>query len=144
MLRRQFNSQGFIGVPRSVSLATFVGAVFVGTTSTWALPGTINLSLLPGAVATASPSRPEGKYDTAPDTAVDGNRDGNYGNGSVFYRDANPEALPLFYQVDLGTSAYIDRVQILRRTDADDSVFNNMELTIYQDDGAGQPGTVAW
>ena len=45
----------------------------------WALPGTQNLSLLPGVVATASPSRPEGVYDTSPSTAIDGNRDGNYG-----------------------------------------------------------------
>jgi hypothetical protein len=109
-----------------------------------ALPGTTNLSLLPGVVATASPSRPEGIYDTAPQTAIDGNRDGNYGDGSLFYRDANPAAPPLFYQVDLGTSAYIDRVQLLRRTDADDAVFNDLELTIYQDNGAGQPGAVAF
>jgi len=50
----------------------------------------------------------------------------------------------LFYQVDLGTSTYIDRVQLLRRTDANDAVFNDLELTVYQDNGAGQPGAVAF
>ena len=144
MLQRMFNSRGFVDVSRTVALAAFVGTVLGGTTFSWALPGTINLSLLPGAVATASSSRPEGIFDTAPQTAIDGNRDGNYGNGSVFYRDANPADLPLFYQVDLGTSAYIERVQVLRRTDADDSVLNNLELTVFEDNGAGQPGAVAW
>jgi hypothetical protein len=104
----------------------------------------MNLSLLPGVVATASPSRPEGAFDTSPATAIDGNRDGNYGDGSLFYRDANPVAGNLFYQVDLGTSAYIDRVQLLRRTDSQDNVFNDLALTIYQDNGAGQPGAIAF
>ena len=44
----------------------------------------------------------------------------------------NAGAPPLFYQVDLGTSAYIDRVQLLRRTDADQGVFGNMRLSILQ------------
>ena len=43
-----------------------------------------------------------------------------------------PPTCRLFYQVDLGTSAYIDRVQLLRRTDANDGVFDNMELTDLQ------------
>ena len=64
---------------------------------------------------------------------------GNFGDGSVFYENPNTSAPPgtsqLFYQVDLGTSAYIDRVQVLRRTDADQGVFGPMTLTIYQDDG---------
>jgi dockerin type I repeat protein len=35
-------------------------------------------------------------------------------------------------------------VQVLRRTDADQSVFGNMNLTIFKDDGTGHPGAVAF
>lgn len=121
-----------------------VFAVLAGSDDARALPGTTNLSLLPGAVATASESAPDAGFDTSPATAIDGNRDGGYWNGSVFYRNANLSVSPLFYQVDLGTSAYIDRVQAIRRSDASDSVFNNMDLTIYKDDGNGQPGEIAF
>jgi hypothetical protein len=122
-----------------------VATLFVLVASdAWALPGTVNLSLLPTATATASASAPDAGFDTSPDTAIDGNRDGNYGNGSVFYRNANLSVSPLFYQVDLGTSAYIERVQMIRRSDASDGVFNNMDLTIYADDGNGQPGSVVF
>ena len=107
---------------------------------TWALPGTTNLSLSPGATATATGA----DFGSSIEDAIDGNRDGNFGNGSVFYGNANPASPPLFYEVDLGVDAYIERVQILRRTDADQGVFGNMRLTISEDDGAGNPGAVAF
>lgn len=109
-------------------------------TDSWALPGTINLSLLPGVSATATGE----DFDSSIADAFDGNRNGDFYQGSVFYENADPSSPPLFYQIDLGSSAYIDRVQVLRRTDADQSVFGNMSLTIYQDDGTGQPGNVAF
>ena len=62
----------------------------------------------------------------------------------MFYGNADARVPPLFYEVDLGVNAYIDRVQILRRTDADQGVFGNMRLTIYEDDGAGNPGNVTF
>ena len=51
---------------------------------------------------------------------MDGNRDGNFGDGSVFYENADPTpgATSYFYQVDLGQNDYINRVQFLPRTDA--------------------------
>lgn len=125
-----------------------VGAVCLAsvTSSAWALPGTMNLSLLPSATATATGA----DFGASIEDGIDGNRDGNFGNGSVFYGNAiaatpeNPNPPPLFYEVDLGVNAYIDRVQVLRRTDADQGVFGNFRLTIYQDDGAGNPGSVAF
>src|SRR5690348_5289536 len=84
-----------------------------------ALPGTINLSLLPGVSATATGE----DFGSSITDAFDGNRNGDFNAGSVFYENANPASPPLFYQIDLGASAYIDRVQVLRRTDADQAVF---------------------
>src|SRR5882724_10059107 len=110
--------------------------VFAGSSTVLALPGTTNLSLLPGVTATATGA----DFGASITDAIDGNRDGNFGDGSVFYENAG--APPLFYQVDLGASAYIDRVQLLRRTDADQGVFGNMRLSIYRDDGSGNPGAV--
>src|SRR5258705_6893818 len=111
---------------------------FAGISAPWAHASKINLSLLPGATATATGA----DFGSSIGDAIDGNRDGNFGDGSVFYENAG--APPLFYQVDLGASAYIDRVQLLRRTDADQGVFGNMRLSILQDDGSGNPGAVAF
>ena len=102
----------------------------------YSLPGTTNLA--PGGTATATGA----DFGSSIEDAIDGNRDGNFGNGSVFY--ANAGAPPLFYEVDLGLDAYIERVQILRRTDADQNIFVNFRLTIFEDDGAGNPGAVAF
>jgi hypothetical protein len=110
--------------------------LFIGLNTSQALAGKINLSLLPGATATATGA----DYGSSISDAIDGNRDGNFYNGSVLYENA--AAPPLFYQVDLGQNAYIDRVQLLRRTDADQAVFGNMRLSIFPDDGSGNPAAV--
>ena len=66
-----------------------------------ALPGTTNLSLLPGVTATATGE----DFGASIGDAFDGNRNGDFNQGSVFYENANPSSPPLFYQIDLGTSA---------------------------------------
>src|SRR6185369_13297110 len=71
---------------------------------------------------------------------VDGNRDGNFGHGSTFYENAG--APPLFYQVDLGSNNYINRIQFLPRTDAIQNVFGNFNISIFPDDGTGNPAAV--
>ncbi len=116
--------------------AGVVALSFAGMNTPWAHANKINLSLLPGATATATGA----DFGSSIGDGIDGNRDGNFGNGSVFYGNAG--APPLFYQVDLGTNAYIDRVQLLRRTDATQGVFGNMRLSIYPDDGSGNPAAV--
>ena len=112
--------------------------VFGGLNHVLALPLTSNLAVAGTATATGA------DFGSSIQDGIDGNRDGNFGDGSVFYGNANPSVPPLFYEVDLGTNAYIERVQILRRTDADQGVFGNMRLTIFQDDGAGNHGAVAF
>ena len=126
------------GLDRYIS--SFLGLVLtiLSTSPAWALPGTSNLAV--GKTATATGA----DFGSAIEDAIDGNRDGNFGNGSVFYGNANPESPPLFYEVDLGADAYIERVQILRRTDTAQGIFGNMRLTIYEDDGAGNPGAISF
>jgi hypothetical protein len=48
MLRQLLDLLGFATVARAVKLVACFGAVFGGTAVTWALPGTINLSLAGG------------------------------------------------------------------------------------------------
>jgi hypothetical protein len=72
----------------------------------------------------------------------DGNRDGQFGNGSVFHTQ-DPD-LAAFYEVDLGASYFLDRVQILPRSDTRQSSVENFRLTVFADDGAGNAGPVVF
>jgi hypothetical protein len=121
-----------------IRLATIVVIVSLRASSAWALPGTSNLASAGTATATST------EFGASIEDGIDGNRDGNFGNGSVYYSSNGAANNPLFYEVDLGVDAYIDRVQVLRRTDADQGVFGNLRLTIFQDDGAGNPGAAAF
>jgi hypothetical protein len=75
--------------------------------------------------------------------AIDGDADGNFGDGSVWYGNSpssegtntNPSTT-YNYTVNLGQNDYIDRVQFLPRTDADQSIFGNFNISVYQ----GVPG----
>src|SRR6202035_2159275 len=110
--------------------ATLIGSVVVlaalaGQNQVWAQydPGQSNLAL--GGTATSTNT----DFGGTPDKGVDGNRDGNFGDGSVFYgnsplyegTDSNPSTT-YFYQVDLGANEYINRVQFFPRTDASQAV----------------------
>src|SRR6266550_6734387 len=105
------------------------------TLQAWADPGVTNLAIAGIATSTRS------DFGGTPDKGIDGNRDGNFGDGSVFYENADPTAgaISYFYQVDLGQNNYINRVQFLPRTDADQNVFGNFNISIYPDDGTGNP-----
>src|SRR5882757_1478000 len=94
---------------------------------TWADPGMANLAA--GKTATSTRS----DFGGTADKGVDGNRDGNFGNGSVFYENADPTpgATSYFYQVDLGQNDYVNRVQFLPRTDADQNIFGNFNISLY-------------
>src|SRR5271154_6817665 len=103
-------------------------AVLVGSSKAWADPGMTNLALdaAAGGIATATATNSD--FGTTPNLGIDGNRDGNFADGSVFYEnspnndgtDTNPSTT-YFYQVDLGQNDYINRVQFLPRTDVDQS-----------------------
>src|SRR5256885_1412204 len=101
----------------------------------WADPGMINLAI--GGTATSTRT----DFGATVQAGIDGNRNGNFGQVSVFYENADPTpgATSYFYQVDLGSNNYINRVQLLPRTDADQNVFGNFNISIFPDDGAGPP-----
>jgi hypothetical protein len=131
----------------SAMRAILIGSVAVlaalgGLSRAWAQydPGQTDLAL--GGTATSTGT----DYGGTPNLGIDGNRDGNFYDGSVFYEnspnndgtDTNPNTT-YFYQVDLGQNDYINRVQFLPRTDATDNVFGNFNISIYPDDGTGNP-----
>ena len=101
-------------------------------------PGMTNLAI--GGTATSTRT----DFGATVEAGIDGNRDGNFGDGSVFYENADPTPgdTSYFYQVDLGRNDYINRVQFLPRTDADQNVFGNFNISIFPDDGAGNPAAV--
>jgi PEP-CTERM motif len=113
-------------------------AAFGGWNQAWADPGMTNLAA--GMTATSTRS----DFGGTPDKAVDGNRDGNFGDGSVFYENADPTpgATSYFYQVDLGQNNYVNRVQFLPRTDADQNIFGNFNISIFPDNGTGNPAAI--
>src|SRR5579872_85015 len=102
-------------------------AALVGSNQAWADPGMTDLAI--GGTATSTRT----DYGGTADKGIDGNRDGNFGDGSVFYENADPTpgATSYFYQVDLGQNDYINRVQFLPRTDATQNVFGNFNISIF-------------
>jgi PEP-CTERM motif len=113
-------------------------AVLSGRSQAWAQvydPGQTDLAV--GATATAT----ESDYGGLISYGVDGNRDGNFSDNSVFYGNANPSNPPLFYQVDLGQNDYINRIQFFPRTDTTQNVFGNFNISIYPNNGT--PGVPA-
>ena len=96
------------------------------------------INLAPLGTATASS---EGFGAVAAD-GNDGDRNGAFGAGSVFHT-ADPDTAA-FYQVDLGGSRYIDRVQIFPRTDARQGSVNSIRLSVFTDDGSGNPGSTVF
>src|SRR5688572_5640111 len=70
----------------------------------------------------------------------DGDRNGDYAAGSVWHTTDPDAAFPSFYQVDLGGSFYLDRVQIFPRTDARQGTVENFRIDVFADNGAGDPG----
>ena len=127
----------------SMRRAKLIGSVAVlaalgGSNQAWADPGMTNLAQ--GKTATATRS----DFGGTPEKGVDGNRDGNFSTGSLFSDNADPTpgATSYFYQVDLAQNSYVNRVQFLPRTDADQNIFGNFNISIFPDDGAGQPAAV--
>jgi len=118
-------------------------AALVGSSKAWADPGQTNLALDPAAGGIASATATNSDFGTTPALGIDGNRDGNFGDGSVWYgnspnsdgENTNPNTT-YNYTVNLGQNDYINRVQFLPRTDADQNVFGNFNISIYP----GVPG----
>src|SRR4051812_15539714 len=127
------SSRGVAAFPRYARRLSAVALLAVAG-GAWAAP----INLAPFGTATASS---EGFGASASD-GNDGDRNGAFGAGSVFHT-ADPDRAA-FYQVDLGDSHYLDRVQVFPRTDARQGSVKNFRLSVFADDGAGNPGAAVF
>jgi CotH kinase protein/Concanavalin A-like lectin/glucanases superfamily/Lamin Tail Domain/Chitobiase/beta-hexosaminidase C-terminal domain len=69
----------------------------------------------------------------------DGNRNGGYFAGLSVFHSAIPDAVPGFWEVDLGATYHLDRVMIWPRTDVAQNTVENFRITVR--DAAN---TVVW
>src|ERR1700677_3767663 len=123
-------------------------AALGGSSRAWAQydSGMTNLALdaAAGGIATATATNSD--YGGLVSYGIDGNRDGNFSDGSVYYgnspddegTDSNPSTT-YNYTVNLGQDDYINRIQFLPRTDTTQNVFGNFNISIYPNNGSGQP-----
>jgi len=121
----------------------FLGALLALTGSCGAVPA----NLAAGKPATASSS----DHGSVPADIADGNRDGNFANGSVWH-SAAPDAAP-WVEVDLGQDYYLDRVMLWPRTDATQGTVKDLRVRITNTAGtevfnqvflAGTPANHPW
>jgi hypothetical protein len=124
-------------IVRSTKSATFICSVAVlaalgERNQASADPGMINLAI--GGTATSTGT----DFGGTPDKGIDGNRDGNFGDGSVFYENSpnsegtdTNQSTTYFYQVNLGQNDYINRIQLFPRTDATQNVLGDFNISIY-------------
>ncbi len=114
-------------------------AISSGRNRAWADPGQINLALDAAAGGIATATATNSNYGSTADMAIDGDRDGNFNDGSVWYGNSpnsegtnTSQSTTYSYTVNLGQNDYINRVQFLPRTDVDQGVFGNFNVSIYQ------------
>lgn len=136
-------------VPRAARAALICScgaAALLGSSKAWADPGMTNLALdaAAGGIATATATNAD--YGSTVDMGIDGNRDGNFGDGSVYYGNSpddegtNTDPTTTYnYTVNLGQNDYINRVQFLPRTDTTQNVFGNFNISIFP--GVPGPGS---
>jgi hypothetical protein len=109
----------------------------------------VPMNLAPAGTATAESS----KYGSVAADANDGNRAGSFGGGSVWHsEDANANLR--FWQVNLGSMQYLDRIQIFPRTDPSQGSVENFRITVLDSANAtiftkdyftsGSTNDVAW
>lgn len=82
------------------------------------------VNLAPAGTITASSSG----YGSAPADIIDGNRDGNFANGSVWHT-TSPDAAP-WVEVDLGADFYLDRVMLWPRTDVVQGTVKDLRVKV--------------
>lgn len=91
------------------------------------------------AVAGIAAASSEG-YGSVMGDAIDGNRDGHFFSGGSVWHTRLPDAVPSFYEVDLGAEFFLDRVMIWPRTDApDQGTVENFTLRVLN-----AAGRVVW
>lgn len=89
----------------------------------WAIP----TNLAPSGVA--STTNVEGYGSVAAD-GNDGNRNGNFGLGSVFHT-LDDAVVPGTWAVNLGSDKVLDRIQIFPRTDANQNSVENFRIDVF-------------
>lgn len=82
------------------------------------------VNLAPAGAITASSSG----YGSAPGDLIDGNRDGNFNNGSVWHT-TSPDAVPRV-ELDLGADYYLDRVMLWPRTDVIQGTVKDLRVKV--------------
>ena len=123
------------GVARSLRFA----ACFALLTLPSSLEAVQPTNLAPFGTATGSTA----SFGSSMTDGIDGNRDGNFNSGSVWH-SPDPNAGPLpFYQIDLGSTNYLDRVQLFPRTDARQQSLRNFRISVFADNG-GVPGAALY
>src|SRR5256885_14430612 len=114
-MRSEFSQVILRSTRRSALICS--GAVLAalgGSNPARADPGMTNLAI--GGTATST----RADFGGTPEKGNDGNRNGNFGDGSVFYEnaDSTPGATSYYYQVDLRQNSDGNPLQVLPRTDA--------------------------
>src|SRR5262245_56737310 len=133
MLTSRFVGHSGFSPPRALARIPFAQVWFMLTLGTllsgvpsFALPS----NLATNGVATGSS---EGFGSVFAD-ANDGNRNGHFYNGGSVWHTVIPDATP-YYEIDLGSTFFLDRVMIWPRTDVLQSTLRNFRLSVF--DAAG-------
>ncbi|MCC7083994.1 MAG: discoidin domain-containing protein [Pirellulales bacterium] len=109
---------------------------------------TTTTNAAPTNLATAGTATASSQYDVpyAPGNANDGSRD-----GSVIWHSANDSTNPAWWQVDLGSDQYLDRVQIFPRNFNQGTVenftidvLNSANVNMFSQSYGGSTADVAW
>ncbi|WP_282124518.1 T9SS type A sorting domain-containing protein, partial [Algibacter mikhailovii] len=95
-------------------------------------PDPVNLAPIHGTASQSIASDPC-PYGGCAELAIDGNTDGNFGNGSVSHSDHNVN--PKWWQVDLGNDYKIETINIYNRTGYE-SRLNNFTVEVINTQGA--------
>ena len=96
----------------------------------------LSLDAAAGGIATATATNAD--FGSTPSMGIDGNRDGNFSDGSVYYgnspnSDGQSDPSGTYnYTINLGQNDYINRIDLFPRTDATQNVFGNFNISIYQ------------
>ena len=96
--------------------------------------GTLGPSLakaVPITLATAGTAAAESsKYGSVAADANDGNRNGAFGSGSVWHSNDSENTNLRYWEVNLGSDKYLDRIQLFPRTDVIQNSVENFRVTV--------------
>ena len=109
------------------------GIVFLLVASLPAMVSAMPVNLAPGGTSSASSELNCCGGVFVSSRANDGNRAGN--DNSLIFHTADPD-MSAFYEIDLGSDFYLDRVQIFPRTNATQDSVENFRIDVFDSGGA--------